>query len=189
MLVLIIGDFHVPQRATELPDKFRALLGPDKIKHIVCTGNLSNKDTLDYLKTISSEIHLVSGDADEDKSAPETKVVTIEGIKIGVIHGHQLIPWGDPELYSQVQRNLDCDILVTGHTHQLKIYEQNSKLFVNPGSATGAYSATTGEVAPSFVVMAIDPPQKGQPPKASLFSYELIGDDVKVSKSDFTKST
>jgi len=34
VLVLCIGDLHVPHRATDLPAKFKALLVPGKIHHI-----------------------------------------------------------------------------------------------------------------------------------------------------------
>ena len=40
VLVLCIGDFHVPHRSTDLPQRFKELLQPGKIHHILCTGNL-----------------------------------------------------------------------------------------------------------------------------------------------------
>ena len=40
VLVLCIGDLHIPHRATDLPPKFKALLVPGKIAHILCPGNL-----------------------------------------------------------------------------------------------------------------------------------------------------
>lgn len=38
--MLCIGDLHIPHRATDLPAKFKALLVPGKIHHILCPGNL-----------------------------------------------------------------------------------------------------------------------------------------------------
>ncbi len=38
-------------------------------------------------------------------------------------------------------RELDCDILVSGHTHQAKVSQFGGKYFINPGSATGVYSS------------------------------------------------
>lgn len=40
VLVLCIGDFHVPHRASDLPAKFKSLLIPGKIARILCPGNL-----------------------------------------------------------------------------------------------------------------------------------------------------
>jgi vacuolar protein sorting-associated protein 29 len=43
VLVLCIGDIHIPHRATDIPAKFRELLKPGKIHQILCTGNLCSK--------------------------------------------------------------------------------------------------------------------------------------------------
>lgn len=43
MLVLCIGDLHIPHRASDLAPKFKALLVPGKIHHILCTGNLCSE--------------------------------------------------------------------------------------------------------------------------------------------------
>ena len=51
------------------------------------------------------------------------------------------MPWGDRESLGMLQRQLDVDILITGHTHKFDTFEMDNKFFINPGSATGAYSA------------------------------------------------
>lgn len=43
MLVLALGDLHIPHRAPDLPAKFKSMLVPGKIQHIICTGNLCIK--------------------------------------------------------------------------------------------------------------------------------------------------
>lgn len=40
VLVLCIGDLHLPHRAADLPPKFKSLLVPGKVSHILCPGNL-----------------------------------------------------------------------------------------------------------------------------------------------------
>ncbi len=71
---------------------------------------------------------------------PEQKVVTVGQFKIGLIHGHQVIPWGDMASLALLQRQLDVDILISGHTHKFEAFENENKFYINPGSATGAYS-------------------------------------------------
>ena len=193
VLVLVLGDMHVPHRAAEIPKAFRKLLVPGKIQHIVCTGNIVDKATWDYLKSLCPEVHAVRGDFDDSSFLPhiadtltETKVVTIGQFKIGVCHGHQVVPWGDPESLGALQRQLDCDILVSGHTHRFAAYEYEGKLFINPGSATGAYDAAFAageEPTPSFVLMDL----QGQ--NAVTYVYEMKADEVKVKKVDHTKAT
>ena len=97
MLVLVLGDLHIPYRSAALPSKFKKLLIPGRIQHILCTGNLCTKDSFDYLKTLANDVHVVRGDFDENPSWPEQKVVTVGQFKIGLCHGHQLVPWGDAD--------------------------------------------------------------------------------------------
>jgi vacuolar protein sorting-associated protein 29 len=71
---------------------------------------------------------------------PEQKIVTVGQFRIGLTHGHQIVPWGDKESLAALQRQLDVDVLITGHTHQFETFEEDNKFFINPGSATGAFS-------------------------------------------------
>lgn len=68
-------------------------------------------------------------------------MVTVGQFRIGLCHGHQVVPWGDPAALSLIARQLDADILISGHTHRFEAFEAESRFFINPGSATGAYSA------------------------------------------------
>lgn len=171
---------------------------------------------------------------------PEQKVLQIGEFTLGLTHGHLCMPWGDPEALAALQRQLDVDILITGHTHKTEVYEYEKKYIINPvcgreihsgdadlpcliirgltcvctlfahrhvpcichfispafpwplilflyvfvgvqGSATGAYSAFSSGVVPSFVLMAI----KGS--KVVTYVYELRDGEVNVSKSEFIK--
>ncbi|EOD21672.1 vacuolar protein sorting protein 29 [Emiliania huxleyi CCMP1516] len=191
VLVLVLGDLHIPHRAPKLPDKFKALLVPGKISCILCTGNIADKPTLDYLRTLASEVHCVRGDFDDAvslpgvaDSLPETKLVTVGDFKVGVVHGHQLVPWGDAESLGAMQRQLDADVLISGHTHRFATYEYEGKLFINPGSATGAFTPTLGlgeTATPSFVLMDL------QGAQAVIYVYELVGGEVKVKKIEHTR--
>ncbi|KAK4482682.1 hypothetical protein RD792_009848 [Penstemon davidsonii] len=183
VLVLALGDLHIPHRAPDLPAKFKSMLVPGKIQHIICTGNICIKEIHDYLKTLCPDLHITRGEYDEDPRYPETKTLTIGQFKIGVCHGHQVIPWGDLDSLAMLQRQLDVDILVTGHTHQFTAYKHEAGVVINPGSATGAFSSMTYDVNPSFVLMDIDAL------RVVVYVYELIDGEVKVDKIDFKKTT
>ena len=116
VLVLVIGDLHIPHRIHDLPAKFKKLLVPGKIQQILCTGNVCDKETYEYLRTISPDVHIVKGDYDES-TFPLSITVAHNPIKIGVIHGHQSIPTGDLDSLSSLARQMDVDVLVSGHTH------------------------------------------------------------------------
>ncbi|KAL2546337.1 Vacuolar protein sorting-associated protein 29 [Forsythia ovata] len=183
VLVLALGDLHMPHRGSDLPLKFKSMLVPGKIQHIICTGNLCIKEVHDYLKTVCPDLHIAQGEYDEETRFPETKTLTIGQFKLGVCHGHQVIPWGDLDSLAMLQRQLDVDILVTGHTHQFTAYKHEAGVVINPGSATGSYSSITYDVNPSFVLMDID----GL--RVVVYVYELIDGEVKVDKIDFKKTT
>ncbi|CAG8584689.1 8702_t:CDS:2 [Acaulospora morrowiae] len=182
-LVLVLGDLHIPYRVHDLPFKFKKLLVPGKIQQIICTGNVCDKETFDYLRTVAADVHVVRGDYDESPSWPLSKVISHGPIRIGVLHGHQVIPVGDPESLSIVARQMDVDILLTGHTHRFEAFECNGKFLVNPGSATGAYSGfVTEDVRPSFVLMDI------QGVVVVTYVYQLINGEVKVDKVEYRKN-
>ncbi|RKP36053.1 vacuolar sorting protein vps29 [Dimargaris cristalligena] len=183
MLVLAIGDLHIPHRGFSLPAKFRKLLVPGKIQQILCTGNVCDRETYEYLRSVAAEIHVVKGDFDEPTSLwPESKIITHGNIRIGILHGHQIVPNGDSDALAVAARQMDVDILISGHTHRFEALEFENKFFVNPGSATGAYSALTqGPAVPSFVLMDV------QDTGAVTYVYQLIDGEVKVDKIEYHK--
>lgn len=97
----------------------------------------------------------------------------------------QIVPSGSKERLAFVARQMDVDILVTGHTHEFKVggaellrtcrecLDQlaiwcvervlmlaqadcvGGRLLINPGSATGAFHNLHQDVIPSFVLMDI----------------------------------
>ena len=144
-LVLVIGDYHVPQRCKGLPECFKELLQTDKIRTVLCTGNLGSKSALESLSQIGQDLHVVRGETDSKASLgrefPESLVIQIGAFKVGLLSGYQIIPWDNEHALQQMQRKLNCDILVSGHTHVARYWTSPTGfLFLNPGSATGAPS-------------------------------------------------
>ena len=184
-LVLVIGDMHIPYRAPDIPEQFKNILIPNKIQYVLSLGNIGSRESYDWLKSLSNNFHSVKGEYDELPNLPETKVVQIGDFKIGMIHGHQVIPWGDEEALANVQRQLGCDILVSGHTHQNQVSLYENKFYINPGSISGAFSALSACPVPSFILMVI------QGDYAQVFLYELNDPKKKfeVSKMEFTKNS
>ena len=71
-----------------------------------------------------------------------------------------------------INRQLDCDILITGHTHKFEAYEHENRFYVNPGSITGAYSALDSDLTPSFILMDI------QSATVVTYVYQLVDEEV-----------
>ncbi len=71
----MLGDLHIPYRVSGLPHEFRKLLTPGRIQHILCTGNLCTKETVDYLKTLTADVHIVRGDFDDVSNSFPSKYI------------------------------------------------------------------------------------------------------------------
>lgn len=142
MLLLAIGDFHIPDRASSIPAKFTKLLAPgDKIQQVLCLGNVcESPSTLDFLKGISPDFQMVKGEFDRDLSLPTSLVFNYDKLKIGLINGFNVIPNADPLSLLTQARLMNVDVLVSGGTHKIEAYTLDGKFFINPGSATGAFS-------------------------------------------------
>jgi len=167
------------------------------MQHVLCTGNLTTRDQYDMLRDLAPNVHVTRGDFDEPgvggdemgggSGFPEKKVVRIGDYRIGLLHGHTVIPWGDPDSLLATARSMDVDILITGHTHSTEVRQYEGKWFVNPGSITGAFSpvgsAMGGDKA-SFILLAI------QGRKVVCYCYVLgKGGEVEVSKTEFEKGS
>ena len=181
-LVLVVSDMFVPQRCQSIDAQFKTILIPNKIQHVLSLGNIGSQESYDWLKSLSNDFHGVKGDFDEG-DMPEQKVVTIGEFKIGMIHGHQVLPWGNIEALSSIQRQLDCDILLSGNTHEVSLNVMDNKLYINPGSISGVFSNCVADPSPSFVLMVL----QGQ--EAIIYLYVLNDRTQKfdVNKIEFTK--
>lgn len=140
--------------------QFKKLLAPNKIGQILCLGNLTDKETYDFLRGIAPDLQIVKGDFDvEAPNLALSKVVTHGSLRIGFTHGHTIIPPGDADSLLIAARHMDVDVLLWGGTHRFEAYELEGKFFVNPGSATGALGtgwwAEGEEPIPSFCLMDV----------------------------------
>ncbi len=48
---------------------------------------------------------------------------------------------------------MGVNILITGHTHDVKAIQHNGVHFINPGSMTGAYSSLKLNTVPAFMIL------------------------------------
>lgn len=191
-LVLVLGDLFIPDRASDIPAKFKKLLAPGKIGQILCLGNITDRDTYDFLRAIAPDLQIVKGDFDvEAPNLALSKVVTHGSLRIGFTHGHTIIPPGDGDSLLIAARQMDVDVLLWGGTHRFEAYEMEGKFFVNPGSATGAMSTSwwteEEDPTPSFVLMDV------QGDVLVLYVYQLRKDaegneNVAVEKVSFRKN-
>lgn len=140
--VLIISDSHgnrgILQEVfdAEKPDKI-FFLG-DHINDIYGLKNASDVD-----------ICAVKGNVDYGVQGVEDLVLSLNGYKMLLTHGHKYrIKYGYYPLYLKA-REYEVDFVFFGHTHAYADFEENGIRFVNPGSVAKPRDHTKG----SYVIM------------------------------------
>lgn len=154
-LVLLLGDHHTPSRTHIIPEPFQRMLVPNRMQHVVCTGNIAG-DASEYerLKDLvgnASCVHCVAGEYDfvgggtggtnaaptadiTTPSFPETKVIQLGSFRIGIIGGHQVVPWGEISSLAMVRRKLNVDVLVCGWRRKTGVVEYEGSYYIFPVS-------------------------------------------------------
>lgn len=132
MLIGLISDTHIPDRARVIPEK--VLTSFKDVDLIIHAGDLTTTRVIDELEEIAPVI-AIQGNMDRvaGLKLPNAKVIEAEGVKIGVVHG-EVYPRGDTQQLLYLARQLDVKILVSGHSHQPKIEQVEDVLLLNPGS-------------------------------------------------------
>ena len=132
MLIGLISDTHIPDRARVIPEK--VLTSFKDVDLIIHAGDLTTTRVIDELEEIAPVI-AIQGNMDRvaGLKLPNAKVIEAEGVKIGVVHG-EVYPRGDTQQLLYLARQLGVNILVSGHSHQPKIEQVENVLLLNPGS-------------------------------------------------------
>ncbi len=177
MEILVIGDTHVPNRAKWLPKKIDDFISSKRFDLVMCTGDLTDRKVLDYLKNLSDRVVVVSGNMDH-LPLPEQQTVKVENLKFGIIHGHQVYPRGDIAQLKEIAYELGVDVLIHGHTHSADIYFKDV-LLLNPGSATGVWSGGRASLIPSFMTAKVEKSE------IDVELFELKKGELRVTRRSF----
>ncbi len=122
----VISDTHGLVR----PELHRRLAGVDRILH---AGDVGPQGVLDELSLIAP-VHAVLGNTDppDHPARLQDRIdLVIAGIRIGIIHGHQV---GRPAPLQLAPLFPDADLVVFGHTHEPLSERFAGCHFLNPGS-------------------------------------------------------
>lgn len=146
MRIGLISDTHIPVAAPQLwPEVYEALRGVDLIMH---GGDLMVPEVIDWLEKVAP-VMAVSGNGDytgwqrsvppEDSRLSESKVLAVDGLRIGLVHDFQL-PEAPPlrtiEGLMSHYFSGPVNVIIRGSTHAAEITTVKGVLIVNPGSPT-----------------------------------------------------
>jgi len=151
MKLVVVGDFHIPERANKIPKKILTFCR--EADYVICTGDYTTNSVLEELKKENKNIIAVRGNCDF-LNLPEYYEFEIKNKRIGVIHSHQF-GRGNLSLIRDFARAKNLDLLIFGHTHEPFLEEKEIKL-LNPGTATGAVSGIGKKQNKSFAVVEIN---------------------------------
>ena len=133
MKILVLSDTHMPRSAQDLPQEVYDRIGD--VDMIIHAGDLSEMEILDKLRALRPTT-AVCGNMDSMRLRSvlkEKEVIEIEGVKIGLVHGH-----GAPiNLVETVKKEFKgADAIIFGHSHKPMNEVKDGILFFNPGSPT-----------------------------------------------------
>ena len=144
MKVLVLADTHVNDVGM-LPERLRSeLKSADMIIH---AGDYTGKRLLEQLRASAGDFRGVYGNMDPEEIRRELRaeeIIEIEGIKIGVTHPSE---GGSPVgLAARVRAKFKDEdpepgVIIYGHSHEPQNEKMDNILYLNPGSATGAFPA------------------------------------------------
>ena len=128
MRIALLSDTHI-KAGQSLPTFVTDILATvDLTLH---AGDIVSESALSEIETYTPLV-AVAGNGDLLELPPH-RVVTCEGIKIGLIHGHQTRNYNS---LVQTFAGSDVRIIVFGHSHVPAKCEYKGHLLFNPGSPT-----------------------------------------------------
>ena len=130
MRIGLISDTHGKLR----PEVFDHFADVDLIIH---AGDIGPLELLTELEAIAP-VRAVSGNTDYFLPAdgvPEVQKIDVEGVRIAVMHGHQV---GSPNAARLREQFPKAQVIVYGHTHRPLVERFDGALVVNPGAAGAA---------------------------------------------------
>jgi len=153
MKIGVISDTHVTSAGGGLPAEVPLRLQAEGVALILHAGDLVHPRVLDLLGEIA-EVRAVAGNMDPPvlrASLPSKRVETVDGVRIGIIHGS-----GPPtRLGERLLAAFDgeeIDALVFGHAHEPRNEICRGVLLFNPGSAAG----TRGGGCGTFGILTVE---------------------------------
>lgn len=144
MKIAIISDIH--DNLVNL-EKCLNWCEKEKIKHLICCGDITNSETLEFLSNkFAKQIYLVQGNIEIYDEREVERFNNIEyfgkigktelgGKTIGICH--------EPYIIDKVLKKWKCDIIFYGHTHRPWQEERNGIKAINPGTLAGMFSKAT----------------------------------------------
>jgi len=157
--VLILGDTHIPSRRDSIPDEFYHYIKDSQYDMTLITGDLVRESDMRAVLPPLSRSFIVTGNMDFGSSYNFHEQIQIDCFNILLLHGTQLRPRGNIEQLWEILQHINGDVAVHGHTHRTAIDLYKDRLFLNPGTITGATGGSGGRTDASFIELVVNKDQ------------------------------
>lgn len=151
MQIGVISDTHFPNKIDYLSKKVFSTF--KDVQLILHAGDIHSPEILKQLSTLAPVV-AVAGNGDSANLANQLghhRVVFIQGLKIGIAHGHH-----GSVCESGIARSFawfdEVDLVIGGHTHIPEFKETEYGWYLNPGS----YGVPKVEKGPSVAILTIE---------------------------------
>ncbi len=171
--VLILGDAHIPTRRDSIPDEFYQHVKDANYDMALITGDLVRESDFRAALPPLPRSFVVTGNMDYGSMHNFHEQIQVDDFNILLLHGTQLRPRGNIEQLWEILTKIGGDVAVHGHTHTMAIDLYKEKLFLNPGTISGATGGWGGRTDASFIELEV---------KKNELKVSLHQTDWKVSK-------
>lgn len=154
--VLVLGDAHIPSRRDSIPKEFFQHIKDTVYDMVFITGDLVRESDFRAALPPLPRSFIVVGNMDYGSQYNFHEQVQLDGFNLLLLHGTQLRPRGNIEQLWEILTQIGGNIAVHGHTHKASIDLHKEKLFLNPGTVSGATGGWGGRTDASFIELEIN---------------------------------
>ncbi len=179
--VLVFGDTHIPSRRDSIPEEFYKHIKENVYDLALITGDLIRESDMRAALPPLPRSFIVVGNMDYGSSYNFHEQVQLDDFNLLLIHGTQLRPRGSIEQLWGILQQIGGDVAVHGHTHKAAIDLHEDRLFLNPGTISGATGGWGGRADASFIELEV------QSSEMKITLHQTDWRVVKISEIQFLK--
>ncbi len=176
--VLVFGDAHIPSRRDSIPEVFFEHIQQSNYDLALITGDLVRELEMKSALPPLPRSFIVTGNMDYGSQYNFHEEIQLGNFNLLLLHGTQLRPRGNIKQLWEIVKQVNADIAVHGHTHIASIEIYKDKLFLNPGTISGATGGWAGRTDANFIELEVN---------KSELSMTLFHTDWKVVKESIVR--